>query len=280
MYYIIKDNKILEADNFDIKNKNQIAIFNESNFNLENIELVNNPKYTKLEDYKKYLLGSIIKKDIQVVFYIINENVIFIDQKNFIENTINAIIKTCIKSNYNIYNFIKDFLEILVVDDLVYLDEIEQKLEIIEKDIIKSKVNNIDQILMHYKRNLSRTYRYYSQLIDLAMLLEEKMQFNLLDTFIARVEHLKSETLILKDFTHQLQDLYNVEVQNKQNDIMKVLTIVTTIFLPLTLLTSWYGMNFKYMPEIYWRFGYPMFIIFFILILIICLIIFKIKKFW
>lgn len=280
MFYTILNDKILKTDKFDKKKNNQIVVFNENNFNLENIELVTNIKYTKLEDYKKYLLGSIIKKDVKIVFYVINENIIFVDNTQFTEDLINKIIKTCGKTDYSIYSFIKDFLEMLVANDLVFLDEIEDKLEVIEKDILKNKIDNIDHTLIHYRKELSKIYRSYSQLIDLAMLLQEKLQFNLLDILITRVEHLKSETMVLKDYTHQLQELYNMEVQNRQNDIMKVLTIVTTIFLPLTLLTSWYGMNFKYMPEIYWRFGYPIFIIIFVLVIVICLIIFKIKKLW
>ena len=52
-------------------------------------------------------------------------------------------------------------------------------------------------------------------------------------------------------------DIYLSLVTNKMNEIMKVLTIISTIFIPITFVTSLYGMNFKYMPELDWHYGYP-----------------------
>ena len=54
-----------------------------------------------------------------------------------------------------------------------------------------------------------------------------------------------------------MQDTYQAQLSIQQNDLMKVFTIVTAIFLPLTLLAGWYGMNFVNMPELHWRYGYP-----------------------
>lgn len=53
-----------------------------------------------------------------------------------------------------------------------------------------------------------------------------------------------------------LMDIYLSSINNKMNQIMKVLTIISTIFIPLTFLTGLYGMNFRYMPELSWRWGY------------------------
>ena len=54
----------------------------------------------------------------------------------------------------------------------------------------------------------------------------------------------------------QLRELYQSEQGARQNRTMEILTVVTTIFLPLTLLTGWYGMNFVNMPELTWKYGY------------------------
>ena len=59
----------------------------------------------------------------------------------------------------------------------------------------------------------------------------------------------------------QLREAYQSQLSIQQNDLMKVFTIVTTVFLPLTLLVGWYGMNFTYMPELAWRWSYPVMIV-------------------
>jgi magnesium transporter len=53
-----------------------------------------------------------------------------------------------------------------------------------------------------------------------------------------------------------LKDMYMSVVSNRMNAVMKVLTIIATIFIPLTFIVGVYGMNFKYMPELEWHFGY------------------------
>jgi len=64
-------------------------------------------------------------------------------------------------------------------------------------------------------------------------------------------------TEIYRDSVSGLLDLYLSSVSQRTNEIMKVLTVVATIFIPLTFLVGVYGMNFHYMPELGWRWGYP-----------------------
>lgn len=61
----------------------------------------------------------------------------------------------------------------------------------------------------------------------------------------------------IKEALHQVRELYQAQQAAQQNRVMGVLTVVTTVFLPLTLLTGWYGMNFANMPELQWQYGYP-----------------------
>ena len=76
----------------------------------------------------------------------------------------------------------------------------------------------------------------------------------------------------------QLRDLYKAHLDIKQNRIMTVLTVVTTIFMPLTLIAGWYGMNFHFMPELNWKWSYPVVIIISIAIAVGSLLFFKKKK--
>ncbi|MBR6273458.1 MAG: LPXTG cell wall anchor domain-containing protein, partial [Lachnospiraceae bacterium] len=82
----------------------------------------------------------------------------------------------------------------------------------------------------------------------------------------------------LRDYTMQLRDLYKAQIDVKQNRIMTVLTVVTTIFMPLTLIAGWYGMNFRFMPELEWKWSYPVVIGVCVLIAVGSLLFFKKKK--
>jgi magnesium transporter len=61
----------------------------------------------------------------------------------------------------------------------------------------------------------------------------------------------------LRDVLSGMLDIYLSTISNKMNEVMKVLTIIATIFIPLTFLAGLYGMNFRYMPELEWHWGYP-----------------------
>ena len=75
-----------------------------------------------------------------------------------------------------------------------------------------------------------------------------------------------------------LLDIYLSSISNKTNEIMKVLTIIATIFIPLTLIAGIYGMNFKYMPELGWKYGYPLVLAVMLVIGIGMVVYFKRKK--
>ena len=96
--------------------------------------------------------------------------------------------------------------------------------------------------------------------------------------FSSRVDRLYNAATHLRDYTIQLNDLYQSQLDVKQNRIMTVLTVVTTIFMPLTLIVGWYGMNFKFMPELESRYGYPVVIGLSVFIVVASLAYFKIKK--
>ena len=74
-------------------------------------------------------------------------------------------------------------------------------------------------------------------------------------------------------------DVYLSSISNKMNEIMKVLTIIATIFIPLTFIAGIYGMNFKYMPELEWHWGYPFAIFVMVIIVAVMFMWFKRKHF-
>ena len=126
---------------------------------------------------------------------------------------------------------------------------------------------------------------YYSQLTDMGLELEEnengffaEENLRYFHMFTVRAERLRETVRSLRDYSVQLRDLIQTRVDVKQNRVMTLLTVITTIFTPLTLLTGWYGMNFRYMPELEYKWSYPVVILVSLCIAAGCLLYFKKKK--
>ena len=87
--------------------------------------------------------------------------------------------------------------------------------------------------------------------------------------YAGRSERLHDHVEMLREYLLQLRELYQSQIEVQQNRVMSILTVVTTIFLPLTLIAGWYGMNFPGMPEFGWKYGYPTVILISILIIVL-----------
>lgn len=89
------------------------------------------------------------------------------------------------------------------------------------------------------------------------------------------------ETLeTFRDMVTGMLDIYLSSVSNRLNSVMKVLTVIATIFIPLTFIVGIYGMNFRYMPELEWRYGYALVWAVMIAIALSMVIVFKRKRWW
>lgn len=83
---------------------------------------------------------------------------------------------------------------------------------------------------------------------------------------------------MMKEYSMQLREMHQTQVDIRQNEIMKFLTIVTTVFMPLSLIAGWYGMNFVSMPELKFPYGYAVVCIVCLLIVALEIWFFKRKK--
>jgi magnesium transporter len=126
---------------------------------------------------------------------------------------------------------------------------------------------------------------HYEQLIDLAQELQEnengffrEENLRYFNMFTERVIRLQATVTGQREYVTQLRDLIQSQLDERQNRIMTVLTVITSIFLPLSLIAGWYGMNFRYMPELDWRWSYPVVLVVSVLIVVFCLVLFKKKK--
>lgn len=81
-----------------------------------------------------------------------------------------------------------------------------------------------------------------------------------------------------RDILSGMLDIYLSSLSNRMNEIMKVLTIISTLFIPLTFIVGWYGMNFKHMPELEWQWGYPTVLFVMLAVTVFMLAYFRRKK--
>ena len=183
--------------------------------------------------------------------------------------------------------FLENWFLLALKDDLEYLQTKELQIAKMEELILEGKCPEFNTKMLPVKKQLARFFRYYNQLLSMEQeMASEKIAFfteadmEWLECFRDRCNLLAQETQFTREYIMQVQEVYQSEIEIRQNDVMKALTMVTTICFPLSLIAGWYGMNFRYMPEIYSVFGYPIVIAVSVLIVVISLIIFKKKKFW
>ena len=181
--------------------------------------------------------------------------------------------------------FLYDFLEQIVHEDLHLMEHFDNELVQIEKDILNTGESGHLKEINRIRNDIRELRIHYEQLIDFVQELEENengffQEDNLryFHMFSNRMARLYDMAASLRDYTMQLSDLYQSQIDLKQNRIMTILTVVTTIFMPLTLITGWYGMNFTYMPELDSPYGYPLVIVAAFVIAVACLLYFKKKK--
>ncbi|WP_167957341.1 magnesium transporter CorA family protein [Anaerosporobacter faecicola] len=302
MYYQIDDGQVKETnrDTFDTCNQ-VIGVFSTKQWVEEKRlqeqyqfnQSVSNVHFCKVERHYDYLYGTVyvpIPKEHmrhkEFVFYILDRKIIFIDDSNTILEELQRIEMEKLRRNYSLERLLYDILVHLIDNDLLFLELLEQEIAKIEEHVLRGSLNNFNTKMLEIKKMVAKLYRYYSQMADLGeeMLDNEEEffcenSFSTFRVFTDRASRLQNETQTLREYAMQVQDVYQSEIGIRQNNVMKVLTIVTTIFLPLTLIAGWYGMNFTFMPELNWKYGYPAVIAVSIMIVIGSLMIFKKKKY-
>ena len=258
------------------------------------LEPVPNLRMTKAEVNYDSLTGSFHIPDQKdpsasastFAFALDEKGVVFIDDHGTAERIVRSIQKTKRFRIPSLGRFLYDFLDQIVKDDLRLLEKYEDMLEEIEQAIDSGRTENPTSETNAIRSDLRKLLIHYDQLIDLTQELEENEngffdQENLryFKLFMSRMDRLYTTASSLRDYTTQIGDLYKAVLELRQNHIMTILTVVTTIFMPLTLITGWYGMNFRYMPELESELAYPLVFFLCILIIIGSLIFFK-KKRW
>lgn len=206
------------------------------------------------------------------------------------ENTerANAVIKDMISESHDDDpsngNLFISFLEKIIAGHIEQHELIEDEIALLENFYLTDRDSVGPGRILELQKKLLEYKRFYEQLQYMLDDVQEA-KYNLIEQeniqrytrFSRRVERLLKNTLVLREYVTQVRESYQAETDISLNKVMRLFTVVTVIFLPLTLLVGWYGMNLK-MPEFLWSGSYPIVILISVIIVVATVLTFKMKK--
>ncbi|MCD8083147.1 MAG: cobalt transporter [Clostridiales bacterium] len=247
--------------------------------------------FCKVESQQDCLYGTlaipplldVLGKRYQIAYIVTARYVILIDNSEFTLRLVKRIRTKKVHQGETRERFLYNFIAEFISRDALLLESYERSLMEMEDEASRGLSDHLQGRLQPIRKHLLTLRSYYDQLTDMIRELEDnedryfaRKQLKYFGTAADRADRLKDRTDYLLEYARQVRDVYQTLVDAKQNENMKFLTIISTIFFPLTLITGWYGMNFENMPEL--ESGYPVIILISVTVVLICLLIFKKKK--
>lgn len=246
--------------------------------------------FCRLENQQECVVGTLcIPKLLDVLgsryrmyFFVNRSNVVIVDDEDFSIRLIHRIQRKKTHQGETKERFLYNYISEFISRDLEMLVAYERRLLRMEEDVSQEKISDFQTKLMPIRRELLNLRSYYDEIMDFTRELEEnengfflKKHLKYFGTLTDRADRLMSRTGHLLEYAQQVKDACQAQVDARQNSNMQFLTVISTIFFPLTLITGWFGMNFKDMPGL--ENGYPLIVALSIVVIIVCLIIFKKK---
>jgi len=240
-------------------------------------DVMNTHQRPKLEEHDNYLfvvLKSLVSED--NAFVVKNEQISLLVLENLIftfkekaDPLLAPVFKRLENSRGRYRNKGADYLMYSVLDMIIdqnfdIMDQLEETLIALEEDIFSRPSPALLERIHEIKLEVIRMRRYISPIRDLTAgllrseseLIDENTRIYLRDVHdhvLRIIESIETH----RDILSSLLEIYLSSISSKLNEVMKVLTVFSSVFIPLTFITGIYGMNFESMPELTWRWGYP-----------------------
>jgi magnesium transporter len=176
-------------------------------------------------------------------------------------------------------------LDIVVDQYFVVLEKLGERIEVLEGKLLADPGTATLQKIQHLKKEMLLLRQWIWPLREVISSLErgefpgiqETTRIYLRDVYDHAIQVIDAIE-IYRDMLSGMLDIYLSSLNNRMNAVMKVLTVIATIFMPLTFLAGVYGMNFKHMPELDWPWGYPMIMLIMAGVALFMLTLFRRKK--
>jgi magnesium transporter len=183
-----------------------------------------------------------------------------------------------------------DYLAYSIVDMVLdsyfgILETLGDKIQIEEEALVNNSTPATLRVIQHLKRDMIFLRKSIWPLRETISALERSESPLIQETTGVYLKDIYDHAIQVIDTVETYRemlsgmiDIYLSSISNRMNQVMKVLTIIATIFMPMTFLAGVYGMNFKHFPELEWQWGYLFFWIINLTIAVVMLILFKRKK--
>lgn len=154
-------------------------------------------------------------------------------------------------------------MEEIIISNAAHTDTVEDSIEELEEKVLNEAKREYSKTIAEKRRLVMRMKHHIEPMLyviqafadnDNALFSEAEVRS--IKILANKAQGTVSNILMLSDYVTHVREAYQAEHDIKSNDIMRVFTVVASIFLPPTLIVGWYGMNFDTMPELNWQFGY------------------------
>lgn len=307
----ISDNVLFEVNEDDISllnSKNSLYIISPDEIDLiKDIDKLSkyaikecklSSHHLRIENHKEYIYGSLsvieLKgKEIGSIdfnFFLTKNTllIVSINENKLLKKYINNITDIEYMQSYEEIN--PQMLLIHLINNIIEnnensIDKIEDDLEELQEKILNNALKEYSKdiiiqgrMIMQLKHRISSFPCLIKTLYDNDYGMFDERQLKLINILDFKMTRMVDNATLLRDYVAQAREAFESERDMKTNELMKVFTIITSIFLPLTLIAGWYGMNFTTMPELTWQYGYTYAIILSWSVIIILMLFFRKKK--
>lgn len=264
-------------------------------------DILNTDQRPKIEDYGDYLYivlrmlsngsetGEIASEQVSII---LGENFVLSIQEGVKGDVFDPVRARIRNAKGLIRKLGADYLAYSLIDAVVdnyfiILEAIGERVEILEENLVSDPGPEMLHMIHNLKREMIYLRKSVWPLREVVSgmqrrdspLIHESTGYYLRDVYDHTIQVIDTvETF--RDMLSGMLDIYLSSISNRTNAVMKVLTVIATIFIPLTWIAGVYGMNFKNMPELTWRYGYLASWLLMIVVALGMLIYFKKKKWW
>ena len=274
------------SENIESELEQFLKIYIQEDEEIEEIEM--SSRYIQTDD--SIVANSNFLQDnyaMQPVSFII-KNGILVSVRNAELKSFNETVKKIFVNTSNFpsgYHVMVSLFETRVEYDADMIEDVTDQITNLSKNL--NTESDLDQdILLQIKELQEKVMIIRQNIVDKQRVVSNMLKCNFFpEDLIPRLNIIVKDINSLFEYTRfdfdrldYLQDTFLGLVNLQQNNIIKIFTVVSVIFLPPTLIASMYGMNFKYMPELDWKFGYPFSILLMITFTVGVLVFFKRKK--